>query len=312
VEAIVRGFDEPFADDSAIPTYFVCKIARENVTVTLSGLGGDEVFAGYERHLGFALSSRYARLPAFFREGLVRTLVERLPERSDGHYTINHMKRFVRGAGLPPGERYFGFLTRLSPAIRADFFNDSKRFGDHFEACQELITGHFNSENVDGPAGSLNRALYCDLKTYLPEDILAVTDRLSMHHGLEVRVPFLDHVFLEFCATIPPEMKLKGVSKKHLLKSAVRPLLPRDVIEHRKQGFVGPMTRWLKNDLKHFVLETLAEKNLRRHDLLNPATVRRVLDEHLSGREIHDTLIWSMVVFQSWFNLYIDKRGGGL
>ncbi len=309
VETIVRAFDEPFADDSAIPSFFVCKIARENVTVALSGLGGDEVFAGYERHLGFALSSKYGRLPALLREGLLRPLVERLPERADGHYTINHMKRFVRGASLSPGERYFGFLTKLNPALRDSFFSDRERFAGYFEGCRELVLGHFNSPNVEGPADSLDRALYCDLKTYLPEDILAVTDRMSMHHALEVRVPFLDHKFLEFCATIPPELKLKGLRKKHLLKQGVGPLLPESVLNHRKQGFVGPMTRWLKNELKPLVLETLSEPNLRKHGLLNPATVRTILDQHFSGREIHDTLIWSMVIFQSWYNLYLDKGG---
>jgi asparagine synthase (glutamine-hydrolysing) len=309
VETIVRAFDEPFADDSTIPSYFVCKIARENVTVALSGLGGDEVFAGYERHLGFALSSCYGRLPGFLREGLVRPLVERLPERADGHYTVNHMKRFVRGAGLPPGERYFGYLSKLPPRLRGCFFNETGRFSEHLDQSRELVLRHFNSENVDGPVDCLNRALYCDLKTYLPEDILALTDRLSMHHALEVRVPFLDHKFLEFCATIPPEMKLKGFQKKHLLKTAVRPHLPPEVIRHRKQGFVGPMARWLKNELKPFVVETLAEKNLQKHGLLNAATVRRVLEEHFAGRELHDTLIWSMVIFQSWFNHYIDNPG---
>jgi asparagine synthase (glutamine-hydrolysing) len=309
VEKIVRAFDEPFADDSAIPSYFVCKIARENVTVALSGLGGDEVFTGYERHLGFSLSSKYCRMPALVRDRLVRPLVESLPERADDHYTVNHMKRFVRGANLPPGERYFGFLTKLNPALRESFFNDRSRFAGHFAGCREQILQHFNSENVEGPADSLDRALYCDLKTYLPEDILAVTDRLSMHHSLEVRVPFLDHKFVEFCATIPPELKLKGMKKKYLLKKAVRDYLPKEVITHRKQGFVGPMTRWLKMELKPFVIETLAEKNLRKHDLLTPATVRTVLDEHFSGREIHDTLIWSMVIFQTWFNLYMDQGG---
>jgi asparagine synthase (glutamine-hydrolysing) len=263
VETIVRSFDEPFADDSAIPSYFVCKVARENVTVALSGLGGDEVFAGYERHLGFALSSKYQALPSLLRNSIIRPLVERLPERSDGHYTVNHMKRFVRSAGLPPGERYFGFLTKLSPVLRNGFFQNSRRSGEHFDACRELFLRHFSSENVEASADSLDRALYCDLKTYLPEDILAVTDRMSMHHALEVRVPFLDHVFLEFCATIPPEMKLKGLRKKHLLKTAVRPYLPKEVIDHRKQGFTAPMTRWLKNELKPYVLDMLSEKNLR-------------------------------------------------
>ena len=309
VETIVRAFDEPFADDSVIPSYFVCKIARENVTVALSGLGGDEVFAGYERHLGFALSSKYAQLPGFLREGMVRPLVERLSERADGHYTINHMKRFVRGAGLPPGDRYFGFLNKMNPSLRDSFFTDRPRFAQHLDGCRDLVLGHFHSSNVDGPADSLNRVLYCDLKTYLPEDILALTDRLSMHHALEVRVPFLDHKFLEYCATIPPELKMKWMRKKYLLKKAARPYLPAEVIDHRKQGFVGPMTRWLKNELKPFVLKTLSPRNLGRHDLIDQSTVRRVLDEHFSGREIHDTLIWSMVIFQTWFNLYMD--GGG-
>ena len=218
------------------------------------------------------------------------------------------MKRFVRGANLAPGERYFGFLSKLNPRLQNVFFNDQNRFAKHFDGCRELILEHFNSSNVKGKADSLDRALYCDLKTYLPEDILAVTDRLSMHHALEVRVPFLDHEFLEYCVNIPPEMKLKWMKKKHLLKSAVREYLPREVITHRKQGFVGPMTRWLKSELKPFVIETLSEKNLRKHDLLNPSTVRRVLDEHFSGKEIHDTLIWSMVIFQTWYNLYLVKR----
>ncbi len=311
IEHIVRAFDEPFADDSAIPSWFVCKIARENVTVALSGLGGDEIFTGYERHLGFLLSSHYTRLPAFLRESLIRPLVERLPERKDGHYTINHMKRFVRGGSLPPDLRYFGFMSKLNPVVRDNLFNDQPHFNGLLESGREDVLGHFRSDKVSGPADSLDRALYCDLKTYLPEDILAVTDRMSMQHALEVRVPFLDHHFLEYCATIPPEMKMKGLKKKYLLKKAAVQYLPKEVISHRKQGFVGPMTSWLKNELKPFVISTLSDEQLSKHNYLNVATVRRVLDEHFSGREIHDTLIWSMVVFQTWFNLYIDKGGQG-
>jgi asparagine synthase (glutamine-hydrolysing) len=151
--------------------------------------------------------------------------------------------------------------------------------------------------------------MYCDIMAYLPEDILAVTDRMSMQHALEVRVPFLDHKFFEFCATIPPEIKMKRFSKKYLMKKAVQDIVPSEVINHRKQGFVGPMTSWLKKELKTFVHDTLSENNLRKHGLLNPRTVQRVLNEHFSGREIHDTLIWSMVVFQNWYDIYMDGRG---
>lgn len=308
VETIVTAFDEPFADDSAIPSYFVCKIARENVTVALSGLGGDEAFAGYERYLGFALSGWLRRVPTMLLAGLLQPLIERLPERNDGHYTVNHMKRFVRSAALPPDERYFDYLHKMKPAIRTAFFADPEQFDRHFASCRNLVLDQFNSALVSGTGESLNRPLYCDIKNYLPEDILCVTDRMSMQHSLEVRVPFLDHKFIEFCATIPAEMKIRFMQKKYLMKKAVRDLLPKEVISHRKQGFVGPMTSWLKNDLKPFVLETLSEVNLRKHGLLNRSTVKKILDEHFSGREIHDTLIWSMVIFQTWYNLYIERQ----
>jgi asparagine synthase (glutamine-hydrolysing) len=308
IEKIVRAFDEPFADDSAIPSFFVCKIARENVTVALSGLGGDEVFAGYERYLGFKLGQEYKKIPSFLRESFIKKFVENLRERRDGHYTINHMKRFVRSASLRPDLRYLGYISKMNSNVKGSFFSDRERFDKYFEACEDLVLSYFNSATVSDVPDSLNRAFYCDIKTYLPEDILAVTDRMSMHHALEVRVPFLDHKFMEFCATIPAEMKMDWFRKKYLLKKAVKNLLPAPVIQHRKQGFVGPMAQWLKKDLRPYVLQTLSEKNLKKHDLFNFETVQSILEEHFSGREIHDTLIWSIVIFQTWFDLYIERN----
>jgi asparagine synthase (glutamine-hydrolysing) len=310
VEKIVRAFDEPFADDSTIPSYFVCKTARENVTVALSGLGGDEAFAGYERYLGFKLRRIYNRFLPLFGEKAIRNFVDKLPERSNGHYTVNHMKRFVRSASLNSDLSYLGYLSHLRPDARESFFSDSGRFKRYLESCDDLVLDYFNSSNVLDGRDSLNRAFYCDIKTYLPDDILAVTDRMSMHHSLEVRVPFLDHRLLEFCSTIPPEMKMKWFRKKYLLRRAVASLLPWEVISHRKQGFVGPMAQWLKNDLKPYVLESLSEEKLKKHGLLNHGAIKTILHEHFSGREIHDTLIWSILIFQTWFNLYIEKSLG--
>ena len=307
VEKIVRGFDEPFADDSAIPSYFVCQMARRGVTVTLSGLGGDEAFGGYERYSGFQARRFYSLLPLGVRDTLIRTLVEKIPERSDGHYTINHIKRFTRSGALAPDLAYLGYVSRLSDGLIGTFFSDGVKFTRLHAQARDLMLGHFRSESVEGGLESLNRAFYFDIKTYLPEDILAVTDRMSMLHALEVRVPFIDHKVLEFCATIPPEMKMRWFTKKYLLKKATRSLLPAQVIDHRKQGFVGPMTQWLKTDLKDYVTENLSRKNLDRHGYLNPATVDRVLAEHFSGRQIHDTLIWSMLIFQKWYDFYIDR-----
>jgi asparagine synthase (glutamine-hydrolysing) len=308
IEKIVTSFDEPFADDSAIPSYYVCKIARENVKVALSGLGGDEVFAGYERYLGFRLRSIYNRLPGIFRENLIQNIIERLPERSDGHYTVNHMKRFVRSSSVSPDLCYFGYISKINPRVNGSFFAEPERFNSHFDACRELILDHFNSPNVHDSGDSLNRVLYCDIKSYLPDDILALTDRMSMHHSLEVRVPFVDHEVIEFCATIPPEMKMKWLRKKYLLKKAVARLLPKEVVQHRKQGFVGPMAKWIQTDLKKYVLNTLSEESLKRHGIFNSQAIKRILDEHFSGKEIHDTLIWSIVVFQKWFETYEENK----
>ncbi|PKN65007.1 MAG: asparagine synthase (glutamine-hydrolyzing) [Deltaproteobacteria bacterium HGW-Deltaproteobacteria-15] len=308
LDTIVSTFDEPFADDSAIPTYYVSRMAREDVTVALSGLGGDEVFAGYERHLGLFLQALYSRFPTIFRERLIRPIAERLPERRDGHYTINHLKRFVRSASLPADQAYFGFSSMGDLSLLKSLFSEPNRFSLHFDSCRDLFLAEFNSENVVEPNDFIHRAMYCDIKMYLPEDILAVTDRMSMQHGLEVRVPFLDHVFLEFCGTIPATLKLKWFQKKYLLKKAVRNLLPKPVLDHRKQGFIGPMTQWLKKDLRFLLESRLQASELMRHGFFNERTVERIIHEHLSGREIHDTLLWALLIFQKWHDRFIGKH----
>lgn len=307
VETIVRAFDEPFADDSAIPSYFLCQVARRNVTVALSGLGGDEAFAGYERYLGFMLYRGYSQIPINWRRSYLPRIIGMIPERSDGHYTINHIKRFIRSGALPADEAYFGFLSIAQPELGRKLFSNSEDYVHYHQDCRDLILKHFKSSNVPKDVHLLNRALYCDIKTYLPDDILAVTDRMSMQHGLEVRVPFIDHKFLELTATIPVEMKMRWMRKKYLLKKAAAQLIPRPVIRHRKQGFVGPMAQWLKRDLKPYVLENLSPDKIKRHGLLNPSTVQRILEEHFSEKEIHDTLIWAMLIFQKWYENYVDK-----
>ncbi len=306
LETIVRAFDEPFADDSTVPSYFVCKLAKEKVTVALSGLGGDEAFAGYERYLGFRLRGLYNRLVPAPMGRVFNSLVQSLPERADGHYTINHMKRFSRSAALGDQAAYFGFLTILNPELQEKLFTQASRVNNYFPEWQNRFSSYFNSAGCENGLVSLNNCLYTDFKTYVPEDILAVTDRMSMQHSLEVRVPFLDHKLLEFCATIPPELKMKRLQKKYLLKKWTKDLLPPEVINHRKQGFVGPMTQWLKTDLQPMIRDTLSKENLAKHNLFNQDIVAKVIEEHTSGRENHDTLIWSLLIFQKWFDLYMS------
>jgi len=303
VEDIVRSFDEPFADDSTIPSYFVCKVARENVTVALSGLGGDEAFGGYERYLGFHLSRTYNRLPAWLRGGVVPSIVDRIPESRSGGYRINHLKRFVRSASADDARRYLGYVLKTGPAYRDRLFRPGTGIGEAMPAAEARFLRHFTEANAEDP---LDRVFYCDVKTYLPDDILALTDRLSMRHSLEVRVPFLDHELFEFSATIPSELKLKWYRKKYLLKKSLRDLLPEPVLTHRKQGFVAPLSRWLRHDLRDYALDVLSSRNLDRHGLFDRNVVEKVLADHFAGRETNDTLIWAMIVFQTWFGLYMD------
>ena len=300
---IVKSFDEPFADHSTVPTYYLCKVTRERVTVALSGLGGDELFGGYERYLGFKLSTYYNLLPKVFREDMIRPLIEKIPERADGHYTVNHLKRFVRSASLRQDERYYGFLSMFQDRGKQSIFAEPKKYEPGMDRCRELILGYFNSANAGEP---LDRVFYCDIKTYLSEDILACTDRMSMRHSLEVRVPFLDHKLMEFCATIPHEMKIRLGEKKHILRKAVSGLLPESVMNHRKQGFVGPLSRWLQTDLKESVGRVLSKRNLNRHNILSSDSVTKVLNEHYGRVQLHDKLIWSFIVFQTWYEMYIE------
>jgi asparagine synthase (glutamine-hydrolysing) len=303
IEEIVSCFDEPFADDGVVPAYFVCKLAREKVTVALSGLGGDEAFGGYERHLGFNIGQYYQKLPGLFHRRIVKGIIERLPEYLSGGIRIDHLKRFVRSSLLGAAEQYLGFSTKISPQYFDCLFSRSGGvIRDAFEAAQVRFLRYFDAENASDP---LDKAFYCDVKMYLPDDLLALTDRLSMHYGLEVRVPFLDHRLMEYCATIPSEMKMKWFRKKYLLKRAVETMLPQEVISHKKQGFVGPTERWLRTNLKHFTRERLSERMLCHHGLLNGALVSRVLDDHEEGRENNDSLIWSLLIFQVWHEQYL-------
>lgn len=309
MDELVGAFDEPFADDGMIPSYYVCKLAKEYVTVALSGLGGDELFGGYERYLGFSLSNRYERLPRFFRDRVIAPIISQLPEsktrRGVLQYapTINHLKRFIRASNLPSDHRYFSYVSILDEKRRKDLYSSDVQDEIDFSWVNNHLTSYYNSENARNP---LDRVFYQDTKTYLPEDILAVTDRMSMHHSLEVRVPFLDHKLMEFCATIPAEMKIRHLKKKFLLKKGVAHLLPSEIINHKKQGFVGPMSTWLQNDLKEYALEILSESSLRRHELFNSKTVSNILEEHFAGKETHDTLIWALMVFETWHRMYME------
>lgn len=300
LDEAVGTFDEPFADDSVIPTFHICRLAREHVTVALTGLGGDELFGGYERHLGAKLSGAYDRVPRLVRERIVAPLVDRIPERQDGHYTVNHLKRFVRAAALPPAHRYLTYGSVFSSQMKQQLCTaDTLR---HLQARNTSA----DTEFFDGWSGdNVDRALHHDIHTYLPEDVLALSDRVSMRYGLELRVPFLDHELVEFCASIPSKLKIRALTKKYLLKRAAAPLLPPEILNHRKQGFASPMSAWMRSDLERYVRDTLSPARLKRHGFFDEKAVGDLIDAHMARRESNDKQLFALIMFQKWHERFM-------
>lgn len=295
--ATVNAFDEPFADDSVIPTFHICEAAKRHVTVILTGLGGDENFAGYERHLGLSLSGSYSRLPSFLRRGLMAPLAAALPESRDGGNRVDHLKRFVRGDSLGPARRYQSYLRTMAPEARRRLYTPGIAAEVDFDLVEQLGWRHFEAlEEGD----ILDRALYQDLMMYLPDDILALSDRIGMLHSLELRVPFIDHKVVEYCARIPARLKISRLDKKHLLKSAARRHLPDSVIDHRKQGFSSPMAIWLREDLRGMVEDRLAAPRLARQGIFDPGAVASLVGDHFARRRLANKEIFSLIMFDQW------------
>ena len=297
IEDIVSAFDEPFADDSVIPSYYVSQVAAGFVKVALTGLGGDELFGGYRRHLGVRVGDAYARVPRWLREGIVDRAIRRLPEPKTSSDLVDHLKRFSRASSALASRRYQDSMSTLPPGERARLY--SREAAAHIDAA---ASGAVFSDAFQGfrNGGSLERALKTDLRFYLPDDILTLTDRLSMWHSLELRVPYLDHRFVEEVMTMPANLKIRGLRQKHLLKQVAARWLPAPVINHRKQGFEAPMGRWLRGPLRTLLQETLSPQAVGAGGIFNPGEVERLKHEHLTGVRKHSKLLFSLLMFQLW------------
>jgi len=298
IEKILYYVDEPIGDDSIIPSYFVAQLAARDVKVVLSGLGGDELFGGYERYLGYRLSEYYNIIPKRVRQGLIEPFFLNLNEGRTEDKFRHYAKRFLSHASLDPFKRYMGFITYLSSEdlnqiLAKDVLNqlstiDSENiFSKYFNFCPQ-------SDNMD-------RVLYQDFKTYLCDDILTVTDRFSMAHSLEARVPLLDIELVELCSKIPSNNKISIFKKKKIMRDVAVKYLPRDILSHKKQGFVGPMASWIRAGLKEIILDLLNGSVVRECGLFNAAGILRLVNDHLAGKSTKDRAIWSLFVFLHWY-----------
>ena len=306
---LVWHLDEPFADSSALPTYYVSKAARERVTVALSGDGGDEVFAGYQRRYGLnRWESRLRRwLPSALRTGLLGPLGSRWP----------------KAAWLPRPLRAGYVLQNLATTFERAYFTDLSIFRADEKAAlisPELkaeLGGHdpFNCfarhfERVRG-LDPLSRLLYVDLKTWLANDILVKVDRMSMANSLEVRSPLLDHKVIEFAATVAPDLKYRGRTSKYLLKRYLESRVPRSVIYRQKQGFEIPLAKWLRGELRETATDLLLSPRSAMRGYLRHEEVQTLWREHQQRARDHSTKLWALMVLELWHREYVDQAVPG-
>jgi asparagine synthase (glutamine-hydrolysing) len=301
-ERIVWALDEPHADDSSIPTWALSQVVGSQYKVALTGIGGDELFAGYRRHIGLLAGQYYARLPRPLQR-VLGGAAHLLREPAGGGLRIDRLKRFLDSGDETAPDRFLGYLSRLRNGDRRALYTDELR---------AVISGraalsHFERVYREGGAPEgLAAALYLDYKTYLADDILALSDRLAMAHSLEIRVPFVDHLFVERVFRLPARVKVGLFERKRLLKRALRSRLPPSHFKAPKRGFVGPTSSWLRHELRPMLEDELSADRVRRIGYLQPAKVRRLLDEHFSGRHNREGILWALLCFSNWHHAYVE------
>src|SRR5437588_3058710 len=297
--ALAEAFDEPFADSSALPTYLVSQLAAEDVKVALSGEGGDELFGGYYTYAADLLAQRTGWIAP-----ILRPFVERLPSSSARASFDYRAKRFVRAAHLQPLERHHGWKEIFSPEARAELV---VRRGERDPV--DLLRERF--AETEG-AELLARLQDVDLGTYLVDDLLVKTDRASMAHSLEARVPFLDPVVTNFALGLPSRHKVQGLRKKVLLRKAAAPLIPPELLRRRKRGFSIPAAAWLRGELEGFARETLSRETLRRQGFFRPEAATKLIDDHVAGREDLSRQLWGLLAFTLWHERHVEREPGPL
>ena len=301
LEDLAWHLDEPFGDPSAIPTFMVSKLAADYVTVVLSGDGGDELFAGYDKHLVEGRERSFRFVPARIRR-LLGLLSRLMPEGMRGRNLLRHFS-------LPEVERCLDNVTLFRLEDKQRLFRK-----EAFERLSHYDPFRLEAEELKhGDGHWLTRLQSLDLKRYLPLDILTKVDRMSMAHSIEARVPLLDHKLVEFAATIPPELRLRNGTTKYIFKRALRGLLPDEIIDRPKRGFGVPLGRWFRGQLGDFVRDLLLSETSRRRGIFNTAYIEQLVHQHEKGRE-RDIQLWTLISFELWCRTVLDssRKGGAI
>jgi len=295
-DRLMRFLDDPIGDFSIFPTFLVSRLAREEVTVVLSGDGGDELFGGYETYVAQRMARAWQRIPSFVRRGVLQPVVGGLRPRPEKKGLVNKAKRFLEGMQHPEALGHARWRLFLGDAVARSLFTE--------DACAALRTS--SEQHVldlvrrAGERSELDRGLYVDLKSYLSDNILVKVDRMSMAVSLEARVPYLDHEVVELAFRVPDRLKLDGKRTKVLLKEVAARHVPRECVYRPKEGFSIPIKNWLGAEFRPLMEELLSPTRIRHEGIFEPATVERLKSEHLAGTANHSHVLWALLVFHDW------------
>jgi asparagine synthase (glutamine-hydrolysing) len=300
---LVEHYGEPYADSSAIPTYYVARETRKHVTVALNGDGGDECFAGYERYAAMRLAERYRKLPGVLREHVIRQAVGLLPSSELKRSRVRSLKRFLQSASLPPVERYLRWVSVFDPQTKRELYTEEFARETEDADVRRWLAPWFARANG---AGVVDASLLTDTMTYLPNDLLVKVDIASMAVSLEARSPFLDHHVIEFAASLPENMKLRRLTTKYILKKTLQKLLPAENLTRGKMGFGVPVGHWFRGEMQPFLRENLLSEKSARRGLLRPEGVRRMVELHTRGERDYTHQLWTLLMLELWFQRFID------
>ncbi len=302
---IVEHYGEPYADASAIPTYYVSKETRKHVTVALNGDGGDESFAGYERYMAMEVADLYRSIPKPLRKLFIEGPVNLLPTSELRKTRVRDVQRFFTSANEEVKARYFRWMSNFKPALKPDLYTPEFAHSIKGASASHVLDQWFDRANG---LGVLDATLLTDQMTYLPNDLLVKVDIASMANSLEARSPFLDHKLIEFAASLPESLKMNKFRNKYLLKKVAAKLVPPEVVFRRKMGFGVPVGSWFRGEMKDFVRGVLlSEKSLKR-GVVKPEMMQKYVDEHTAGKFDHAFQIWSLLMLELWFQRFIDPQ----
>jgi asparagine synthase (glutamine-hydrolysing) len=302
---IVRHHGEPFADATSIPTFYLAELTRRHVTVALNGDGGDEIFGGYTRYVANLASARLSALPLPLRRLLARA-GDAIPANGRIDSWPSRLRRLAETLPLDPSRRYFAYMSHLNGLRREELYTDAFRERVRASDAQETIVEAWEAAAADE---ALDRMLDTDVRTYLPDDLLAKVDIASMASSLEARSPLLDHELVEFAASLPVAQKIRGREKKRAFRRALRGWVPDEILDAPKRGFQPPLAEWLRGELHGLARELLLDPVARERGHFRTDRVAALLDRHAAGAEDHAQGIWTLMVYELWHRELVDRSG---